>query len=248
MKLATWNVAMPLSARRRAAIRTYLDAQQADVWVLTETHEALTPGYAFSHSSANGCDGTSHKEQHWVTIWSRYPLERLETSDRERTAAVRVTPDSGDCFVIYGTVLPWRGSAWRGHPSREGVAFREALAVQTADWRQIMVDFSEDELFVIGDLNQAMAGPPHYYGSLANRAKLEAALSEAKLVALTAGTGDPVRRDSPPCACIDHICARRDSSWRARTAVRWPKAAVPPPALSDHFGISILFDRDSIRS
>ena len=77
--------------------------------------------------------------------------------------------------------------------------------------------------------------------SRANRAALEDALEGAGLVALTAGAGDPVRRDSAPAACIDHVCARGDSAWQAAPAVRWPDVPVPERWLSDHFGLSVVF-------
>jgi len=92
----------------------------------------------------------------------------------------------------------------------------------------------------MGDFDQDLV-TPHYYGSRANRAALEATLQEVGLVALTGGEGDPVRRDSAPCACIDHICSRGDSKWRAEPASRWPELPVPDKRLTDHFGVSIAF-------
>jgi endonuclease/exonuclease/phosphatase family protein len=242
MKLATWNVALPVSSRRRAAIRSYTDREHADVWVLTETHDGFTPGCAFSHSSAAGRDGLHKVGHRWVTIWSQHPLEPLETSDEQRTAAVRLRPERDQPFVVYGTVLPWLGSKWRGHPSAAGAAYRAALSVQARDWISMRRDYPQDEFFVIGDLNQDMVRPASY-GSRANRSALEAALADAGLTVLTAGDGDPVRRDSAPRACIDHICARVDSSWRAEPAVRWPDARAPERWLSDHFGVSVSLRR-----
>lgn len=250
LKLATWNVALPVAARRRDALRTYTDREQADVWVLTETHDGFTPDHSFSHSSAPGRDGTYHKPEHrWVTIWSRWSLVPLVTSDEMRTAVARITPDSGPPFIVYGTVLPWAGSTWRLHPSAGGVAFQEALAVQVDDWKRLRQDFPEDEFFILGDFNQDMvATPPRYYGSRANRTALETALETVGLVALTAADNDPIRRDSPPCACIDHICTRNDSKWRADPPVRWPDVPVPERWLSDHFGLSVTLHMDEAGS
>jgi endonuclease/exonuclease/phosphatase family metal-dependent hydrolase len=244
MRLATWNVALPVAARRREGMRSHTDRQQADVWVLTETHDGFTPGHAFFHSSAAGRDGLHEQQHRWVTIWSKFPLEPLVTLDEKRTAAARVRPESGAPFVVYGTVLPWLGSTWREHPSAGGAAFREALLVQSADWMRLRRDNPDDEFFVLGDFNQDLVRVgPRYYGSRANRDALETALVDAGLVALTAADGDPIRRDSAPCACIDHICARRDSNWRAEPAVRWPDLPAPERWLSDHFGLSVLLRR-----
>ena len=240
LKLANWNVMLPVSPHRREALRSHIDQQQADVWVLTETHDGFTTGQPHCHSSAAGRDGKHKPEHRWVTIWSRFPIEPLETSDEERTAAVRIKWDAETPFIVYGTVLPWIGSKWREFASAEGVAFREALAVQAADWNQLRQEYPDDEFFVIGDFNQDLV-TPHYYGSRINRDALEAALQEAGLVALTGGEEDPIRRDSAPCACIDHICAREDSRWQAEPAVRWPDVSVPDKKLTDHFGVSIAF-------
>jgi len=244
LKLATWNVALPVATSRREALRAFTDREQADVWVLTETNDGFTPGHDFSHSSTAGRDGL-HKDGHrWVTIWSQHPLDPLFTSDENRTAAVRIKPKSGDPFVVFGTVLPWIGSNWQEYPSADGVAFREALVVQSADWKRLRRYYPEDEFFVLGDFNQDLVKtPPRYYGSLANRTALEEALSDVGLDTLTAADGDPIRRDSPPCACIDHICARADSKWSAEPATRWPDKPKPERWLSDHFGVSVSFRR-----
>ncbi len=243
LKIATWNVELPIASRRREAIRYHTNREKADVWVLTETHDGFTPGHAFSHSSAPGRDGF-HKHGHrWVSIWSRFPVEPLATSDENRTAAVRVVPESVSPFIVFGTVLPWIGSQWRGHPSRGGVAFREALSVQCADWIRLRNDYPEDEVFLLGDFNQDMVcASPRYYGSRSNRASLEDALESAGLAALTAAHDDPVRRDSPPYACIDHICSRLDSNWHDGITSRWPDTPEPQRSISDHFGIAVAFE------
>ena len=231
---------LPVSEPRREALRSYVDQEQADIWVLTEAHDGFSLGHPYSHSSAAGRDGKHKPEHHWVTVWSRFPMEQLTTSDEARTAAVRINWESCPPFIIFGTVLPWLGSEWRGFPSANGVAFREALAVQASDWKELRQAYPDDEFFVIGDFNQDLV-TPHYYGSQVNRDALEATLIEAGLVALTGGEGDPVRRDSAPHACIDHVCARRDSNWRAEPAVRWPDVPKPDKSLTDHFGVSIEF-------
>ncbi|MEO8362565.1 MAG: endonuclease/exonuclease/phosphatase family protein, partial [Vicinamibacteria bacterium] len=209
---------------------------------LTESHDGFSPGLAHSHSSMPGRDGRHGREHRWVSIWSRYPLTPLATADAERTAAVRVLPRSGAPFIVFGTVLPWFGDVWRGHRSEGGAAFREALAVQAGDWMRFRAEYPADEFFLLGDFNQDLV-TPKYYGSRVNRAALEAALADAGLVALTGGAHDPIRRDSPPCACIDHICARRDSRWRARPPNRWPDAPKPERRMTDHFGVAVVLEK-----
>lgn len=245
LKIATWNVQLPVAPRRREILRQHTDREQADIWVLTETHDGYTPGDEYSPISSDEKRDGLHKPEHrWVTIWSKQPLERLTTSDTRRTAAARITLSSGDPFIVFGTVLPWMGDKWGGHPNAGGVAFREALAVQSADWLDLRKKFPKDEFFLLGDFNQDLVSrPPRYYGSVTNRKALETALERAGLVPLTGGDHDPIRRDSPPCACIDHICTRRDSKWLAGRTVRWPDCPVPQRGLSDHFGVSVSLSR-----
>ncbi len=238
MKLATWNVMLPVSERRRAALRSHIHQIAPDVLVLTESHDGFEPGLSFSHSSAEGRDGLHKPEHRWVSIWSRYKLESIATSDEQRTAAVWVMADDTKPFIVFGTVLPWLGSTWRGHASAGGVAFSEALDVQFADWLVLRRDHPDAELFVLGDFNQDLV-TPHYYGSRKNRGHLEARLASAGLVALTADGSDPVRRDSAPYACIDHIVARVDSVWSVRETIRWPEVSTPQRWMSDHFGVSV---------
>jgi hypothetical protein len=227
-------------------MRAWTDQVSADVLVLTETHDAFSPGYAYRCASAPGRDGLHSLEHRWVTIWSKHEIEPLPASDRERTAAVRVFPVGEQPFVVCGVVLPWVGSAWRGHAPRGGVAFSEALRLQLSDWRNFRRMFPNDELFLLGDFNQDLVHP-RYCGSQKTRAALTTALSEAGLVALTAGEHDPIRRDSPPFACIDHICALRDSLWELDASVRWPDLPRPDRRLSDHFGVCVSLTSDRPR-
>ena len=44
LKLGTWNLMLPVAERRRQVMRLRTDREQADVWVLTETHDGFTPG------------------------------------------------------------------------------------------------------------------------------------------------------------------------------------------------------------
>ncbi len=216
----------------------------ADVWVFTETHENFSPGLPHCCHSLSGRDGIPGLDQsadYWVSIYSKFPIVPLETRDPVRTCAARVSRETDAPFLVFGTVLPWFGDKWRGNPSAEGVAFAEALRLQLSDWLALRRNFPDDEFFLMGDFNQDLADR-HYYGSKKNRKALLAALDECGLVSLTAGPGDPIHRDSPPYACIDHICARRDSHWRPKQAIRWPEASQPDRRLSDHFGITIEFD------
>lgn len=214
----------------------------ADVWILTETHEQLSPGSGFEAHSSGPPDRDHEPGERWVTIWSRLPMEALsEMSDSSRTAAARILSPRLGAVVVFGTVLPWLGSAWRDVPAGNGAAFRAALALQVADWGRIQQAHPDAAWVVAGDLNQDLAGR-HYYGSRVNRALLEEALSSSGLRCLTGGELDPVPQHAPSHASIDHICV--SSKLAAVGPARsWPHSASPPRDLSDHFGLVVDVDR-----
>jgi endonuclease/exonuclease/phosphatase family metal-dependent hydrolase len=243
MKIATWNVNRPVAADRREAARAEIDKVSADILVLTETHDDFKPGLPFQCSSEKGRDGNYPQPHRWVTIWSNRRLEKIATSDHIRTTAARIFPIDGEPFLVFGTVLPWRDSEWGSPPSRGVAAFDEALKVQVFDWKKLHREYPKDELFVLGDFNQDLALAA-YSGTKATKAILIAALEDCGLVALTAGDRDPIRRDSPRFACVDHICALRNSRWISEKTERWPNTTTPPTRLSDHFGVAVTLAPD----
>jgi endonuclease/exonuclease/phosphatase family metal-dependent hydrolase len=158
-------------------------------------------------------------------------------SDPARCAASLVSTPSAET-VVYGCVLPWNGSTWRGLPSKGGVAFEAAVTLYSGDWSRLRAAFPDALTVVAGDFNQSLAGF-HYYGSKYQRDVLESALRSCGLMACTAGTFDPVARDSAPRACIDHICVSDRPNVRVAQTTRWPAAPKPDSRLSDHFGIIV---------
>lgn len=237
VRVATWNVARPLPnhVTRLNRLRTAIADVDADVWIFTETHDALTSGVAeHVHASASR---RGEPGERWVAIASRWALEPLATADAERTAAALVKPPNGRRFIACGTVLPWLGSPWRDVPAAQGAAFAAALAVQLADWRRLQAEMPDASFVLAGDLNQDLA-ERHVYGGRRNRAALEGALTAAGLRCLSAGADDPVPHHAPDRASIDHICV--DSRLQPAGPLRsWPQEAAPRRTLSDHFGLVV---------
>jgi endonuclease/exonuclease/phosphatase family metal-dependent hydrolase len=244
MKLATWNVQRLTRATsvRMSRVRPYLDAINADIWVLTETGEDVSPGPGYQGVATTEFDRASHDPgEVWTKIWSRWPIERLApVSDPARCVAARVVPPHRAPLIVYGTVLPWPSSTWRGLAYKGGLAFGAALEAQASDWASLQAAYPSDDLFAMGDLNQDLCvGKPAYCGSRLNQGRLREALARASLVAFTDGVDDPIRRDSPPMACIDHICGPARLSASVRSTTRWPEAPAPVRGLSDHFGVAV---------
>lgn len=241
LKIATWNVnrVLPKQVARKGAIVGWLSRIDADVWVLTETHDALSPGIGYSPVSTGQPDRAGVPGERWATIWSRLPVEPLPpTCDPARSVAALVKPGHAAPLVVYGTVLPWLGSMWRDFPAADGAACRAALAAQLADWIDLVSRFPEADLCVLGDLNQDLSDRYHY-GSQANRTALLDALKTVGLSALTADPADPVRAMAPDWASIDHICVPARVAQQGHTRMEvWPPGDAPDRRVSDHFGVA----------
>ncbi|QQE65128.1 hypothetical protein GFS31_18130 [Leptolyngbya sp. BL0902] len=246
MKIATWNLerAQPSTPQAQAQ-RHWIDHTDADLWIFTETHPEFTlAGYRSVISDrveagANGC----RDETHWIHLAVREHDLRsvlpLMTADPERTACALIDLDSGGQCLVYGTVLPWLGSSWRGYSGKAGESFLAALAVQQADWQRLRQRYPNTLLIVAGDFNQDLNVLP-YYGSRRTKQALRQALLEADLECLTFGDNDPVRRlINGQHSNIDHICMTDDPQLEIQRTFAWPEGLEELRGLSDHFGVGI---------
>lgn len=240
LTIANWNLErIHPSQRRLADIREYFSKTDADIWFLTETHEEVQPHAGFFSLFSATPDRPSGEGEKWVSIWSRWPMENLDAfvGDRARCVAGRLEDSPFGELIVYGTVLPWTND-WRGIPAGNGQAYEAALDLQKQDWLRLAREFPNATLIVAGDFNQDLADW-HYYGSKKKRSLLEMALVECNLIALTSGLDDPIARESPPMACIDHICISSSNGWVLESTMRWPDSHRPGRSLSDHFGVSV---------
>lgn len=240
LRIATWNVERPKlsQATRRARLLKAMQTMQADIWVLTETHTTLSPGSEFTAVTSEGVDRPSEPGEAWVAIWSRLPMQLVtQPSDSGRAIAVRITPPDAKALIVYGTVLPWLGSARQGIPAAGGAAFSAALTAQLSDWISLQRDNPDCDFILAGDLNQDL-GTTHYYGSRKNRTLLQSALLTANLQCLTAAALDPVPKHALSHASIDHICTSKGLT-AVGSAVSWPMSSKPQKNLSDHFGVLV---------
>ncbi len=120
------------------------------------------------------------------------------------------------------------------------------MTLYQSDWKKLQKAYPDAIHIVAGDFNQSLADW-HYYGLKQNRLKLEVALEENNLQAITSGFGDPVARDSSPHACIDHICISKKVGTNVVATMRFPDAEKPDKRLSDHFGVVVELMDDATR-
>ena len=246
IRIATWNFKQyadntPVAEARRAIMA----AVHADIWVLTEVH------HTFGIVELPDKEGTQHlyKKISWseplsrffpgemVSIWAREDLQGKTAGIKstEFTACAEFPVAGSKTLWVYGTVLPWVGSA----KYLDGYTFDQALADQKVDWGGLKwVDHGW--LCVAGDFNQEICPPKHFYGSGAQEKYLRTALEQADLECLTGGQADPVAKNYAPAANIDHICmgSAKNKTWQVTDVQSWPRTS-GGMEISDHHCVSI---------
>jgi len=235
--IGTWNVAYgrgPLvNARRQAVLANY----NADVWVLTETHESLTPGddyVAFNSDIRTTKTAKVDDRSHWTTVWVRQelvPIARPVRSDPERTVACEINTSKGP-LIIFGSVLPW-------YTDRDRYSYEEEVGSQILGDAIILPLLSGARICVAGDFNMNLGGP-HYYGSRRNRQILTDALRMAELTVLT--DYDATKSAKPDYGLIDHVAVSTNFASRRGEPMIIEKRDHAGHLLSDHHGVVVELD------
>jgi hypothetical protein len=243
IRIANWNLRRA-GEGRQADLRWCMQQQEADIWVLTETRLSMSPGDSYRCiASSDVRQAIGSGAERWVSIWTSLPGgEQRRTGDSEYSACAVLADPSGGILAIYGTILPWAGHSWGGHPSAGARAYCAALAAQAEDWRRLAEE--TEAVCVTGDFNQDLSDK-HYYMSAEARRQLRRTLSECGLTAVTGGADDPVRRlGDGTHACIDHIClsSALESRMTGRSTA-WP-AKRDGRTLSDHPGVLVELRAD----
>lgn len=237
MQIGTWNVEYAYE-KRLNALRQVLVDNRADVWVLTETHDDLTPEGCphFAHSEPRPKNWSGIRSgSRWVSIWSKYPIIEkitLDKGDHARTVVAILDLGESKKMLVYGTVLPWHTDKREpGQPNWS--EHHRVIAEQTAEWSVLQKQYPNVPLCVAGDYNTDM-GTGSYYGTKQGIAALRSGLTEGALFCATEPDRFPEKMLAfPP---IDHVAL--PVSWAHGTSVvaAWP---ADKPNLSDHSGIIV---------
>jgi hypothetical protein len=233
MRIGTWNVEYA-DESRLDSLRQVLANNNADIWILTETHDDLVPA---------GFTNVAHSEprpknwwrirpgSRWVSIWSKFPIKKLvlDSGDNERTVTALLDLGEAKTLLVYGTVLPWKDdrkiSGWVEH--------ERIIPIQGAEWSELRKNYPDTALCIAGDLNTDMADGRRY-GSKPGIAALSTAFSNVGVFCSTA----PDRFPSGllPVLPIDHIALPVE--WKDITSVvaAWP---ADNANLSDHSGMVV---------
>jgi endonuclease/exonuclease/phosphatase family metal-dependent hydrolase len=233
LRVATWNVEYAADAGRNARRLELLHAADADIVVLTETHDNLRlDGYeATSTLQRPGARAGAR----WTTIWSRLAVRRvIDTQEPLRTVAVELEGD----LLVYGTVLPWHSDP--GPSDRKKVnwsEYRRVVPIQGAEWLALRKQHPEHTLMVVGDFNQSL-GERHYYGGQELRRLLEQMCAAAGVEVFTGLAHQQVPLAHP---LIDHVAVAPAQGHRTHLnqLTGWEGAWEGPGRLSDHSAVVV---------
>jgi len=238
LRIATWNVEYAAGAERNERRLQLLLRADADLHVLTETHDDLIlPGYT-PVSTLQRPGRNARAGSRWTTIWSRLPVVRqVQTVDRLRTCAVELE----DHVLIFGTVLPWHSDPGPGGSQAPNwTEFRRIVPEQGAEWLRLREQYPSHDIVVAGDFNQSLASR-HYYGSRELRRLLEHQCAAAGLEVLTGLADERVPLSHP---VIDHIAVSPGAgrSVSPGEVHGWEGSWDGAGRLSDHSGVVVSVD------
>lgn len=202
--IGTWN----LDAKWTPGHAEFLEAQDCDVWLLTEVNPRLEfAGYTL-HLTA----GTMARGQAWAGVLSRLPARALP-EPHPASAAVEI-----DGHVFCSSVLPW--TTCGGEYPWRGANVGEKTSAAVGD---LLASLPVGRTVWGGDWNHTLTGALSG-SSKVGRATIQHALGDLGLVCPTA----TLPHRLPGMTSIDHIAIPVDAPLQATRHVQ------VPPRLSDH--------------
>ncbi len=244
IRIATWNLDRSgIRGKARLAPQLeFLKSVDADILVLTETHELVKP-FGYDYYLASERDPGYHKVgESCATIWSRFPMTEIPTATENRyftvCAEIQGPPGIGN-VIVYGTIITYHGDGvsqcvpvWSRH--------RAAVKSQVAEWNALALRYSNRMRVVAGDFNENLDGR-RWYGVADAKEALTVGMLAADMHCPTAAP-DLSLFNSPGSlsrSTVNHVCV---SNGKAKvTGVQAWEGTQAGVALSDHNGILVDF-------
>lgn len=237
MRIATWNLERPDPADvavNQARMEKICEVD-ADLWILTETHEVIDLsnthyGAATAPSTRKSLPGES-----CATVWSRWPiLRRIDTSDPSEAVCVEVAHPEGP-LLVYGSIIAYAGYKGPDGKSRVWEEHYRFIEWHGDDWKRLRAEFPGYHLITGGDYNQNRDGA-RWYGTRKGRDLLTMTLSEACLKCVTEEdfmkAGKLQDRHT-----VDHLCMDQTLAARVVSVDAWERNRSDGMKLSDHSGV-----------
>lgn len=247
LRIATWNLDRS-GIRKKTRIGPQLkklEGVDADILVLTETHESTRPsGYDFHIASKR--DPDYHQEgESCVSIWSRYPLAEIPSTPENRylTVCAEIHGPTGiGEIVLYGTIITYGADGVSEGLAKHWERHRAAVKSQVEEWNTLSKQFPGHLRIVAGDFNENLDGK-RWYGVKDAKDAIQSGLTTAgmrcptaaKSISLLAGDGILSR------STVDHICVSSDHAKILRV-LAW-EGNDGGLTLSDHNGILVDIER-----
>jgi endonuclease/exonuclease/phosphatase family metal-dependent hydrolase len=238
MRIATWNLERPKQnghAKNRLRIAKIREID-ADLWVLTETHTAITlEGY--SNLATPSQTGYHAQGESFASIWSRWPiLQSVPTFDPYFAVCAEVISPVG-LMLVYGTIITYANDTGPNGNSRRWEEHRKSVASHAADWRRLRLEFPDHHFCVAGDFNQSRDGSG-WYEDAESLAKLSAALDQSSLQCATEVDmrANGLLRSR---ASVDHICLSQPLATQVHSVGAWEGTTDGGFKMSDHNGVVI---------
>lgn len=241
IRIATWNLERPRTHKTNKinALKQKMKVVNADIWILTESHVAMSPGENYRGAHTEHIESRHTDGERRSSIWSRFPINQIiETHDPKTAVCVDLQTPEGP-VIVYATVIPWTG-----YPYRSGMEFVEGLKTMELhkasierhgkDWQRIRAEYPDHAFIVGGDFNQHRDGEGSY--GARGREPLTQALSASRLSCVTEqdfkALGILNRRN------VDHICLSQRLVSKVTEVDAWEAGTLPNGKRhSDHNGV-----------
>lgn len=257
MRIATWNLRRPRGLDSRLErLLSKIREVDADIWILTETHDNAVPGSEYRSSSSIELGGIFVAGERRTTIWSRLPvISEQQVGDPETAACVEVETPGGR-MIVYGTVLPY-GNAGTNYAYRSGGQLHEgrkawelhyeSIAEHELELKSLAERFPDHILCFGGDLNQSRDGRPwgagEWYGTKKGREQLGQSLLNTGLQCMTEQDFVELGHLTTK-STIDHLCLSRAACNVVTSVSAWESPVFEDKPDTDHNGVVVQFEFD----
>lgn len=236
IRIATWNLERPKLRgwTKNPRIMDKIKEVNADVWILTETNAAITPGDEYFSAATLPVPIYHSLGENFTTIWSRLKLVRkIPTFHPDMAICVEIESPFGQ-MIVYGTIITYANDRGPKGNSKRWKEHRKSILRHSDDWYLIRNQFPDHHFVAGGDFNQSRDGSG-WYEDKKSVQLLTDGLQRSSLICVTE---DDVRKNGKlkRRASIDHICV--SEGLTADFSV-WEGANDDNQKMSDHNGVMV---------
>lgn len=156
LSIATWNLERS-GAHHRCRMPGQVDRMRehaSDIWILTETHDDIAPPDCPYSVRSEANPQWQAPGERLVSIWSRFPMSPVRTTDQACTAAASLRPPDFDRpLLVCGSVVSCECvSELRQRGSAASVA---AVGTRISEWKSLAARHPGHDLCFVLDFNVA---------------------------------------------------------------------------------------------